>query len=174
MIYLNLLYVSGQQRPDEFEAKKLGSRAMLVKGKTKEGPHVAMMGFCGNPPFTDIETDAAAYYITGSQLHLAGVRTLRAKVKGALEEILWTQRSVNAMIDFQTGKAQIEVPGDQAVHAKVARAWTTLQAGTQTVALAEADALPKLREMVDFLWRNCPRQRVNRRRLLRPAHRHLT
>lgn len=156
MIYLNLLYVSGQQRPDEFETKKLGSRAMLVKGKTKAGPHLAMMGFCGNPPFTDIETDAAAYYITGNQLHLAGVRTLRAKVKGALEEILWTQRSVNALIDFQTGQAQIEVPGDQAVHAKVARAWTKLPVGTQTVALAEASALPKLGEMVDFLWRNCP------------------
>ena len=156
MAYLNLLYVSGQQRPDEFEAKKLGSRAMLVKGKTKEGPHLAMLGFCGNPPFTEIETDAAAYYITGSQLHLAGVRTLRAKVKGAPEEILWTQRAVNALVDFQTGKAQIEVPGDQAVHAKVARAWTTLPAGTQTVALAEAGALPKLKEMVDLLWRSCP------------------
>jgi len=129
---------------------------MLVKGKTKEGPHLAMMGFCGNPPFTDIETDAAAYYITGSQLHLAGVQTLRAKVKGAPEEILWTQRSVNALVDFQTGKAQIEVPGDQAIHAKVARAWTTLPAGVQTVTLAEADALPKLGEMVDRLWRSCP------------------
>jgi len=63
---------------------------------------------------------------------------------------------VNALIDFQTGKAQIEVPGDQAVHAKVARAWTTLQVGTRTVALAEADTLPKLGEMVDCLWRNCP------------------
>jgi len=156
MIYLNLLHVSGQERPDEFETKKLGSRAMLVKGKTQEGPHLAMMGIRGNPPFTEIETDAAAYYVTGSQLHLAGVQTLRAKVKGALEEILWTQRPVNALVDFRTGKAQIEVPGDQAVHAKVARAWTTLQVGTQTVALAEADALPKLGEMVDFLWRNYP------------------
>jgi hypothetical protein len=207
MNYLNLLYVSGQQRPDEFETKKLGSRAMLVKGKTKEGPHLAMLGVCGNPPFTEIETDAAAYYITGSQLHLAGVRTLRAKVKGTPEDILWTERPVSALVDFQTGQAQIEVPGDRAVHgdcpdfraptghhpgpdrapmrsigrrwsamvgggtkmglspwrdrtgvvqAKVARTWTTLPAGTQIVALAEADALPKLRELVDSLWRSCP------------------
>jgi len=38
----NLLFVAGGQRPDEFEARRLNADAILVKGKTKDGEHLAL------------------------------------------------------------------------------------------------------------------------------------
>ncbi len=155
--FRNLLYVSGQQRPDEFQTKAVGGqRAMLIKGKTKDGEHLAMVGINGNLPFIDIETDAEVCFAAGNQLHLAGVRSLRTKVNDSMQEVLWTQRPVNALVDFSTGKAQVEVPGARTLQARIGRSWGKLQAGMQTVTLADANSMLKLAEALEKLWPTVP------------------
>jgi hypothetical protein len=151
----NLLYVSGQERPDAFETRQASPRAMMVKGRTKDGDHLALIGTGGNIPLADFETDAAIYDLSGDQLHLAGVTTLKAKVGDSVRDILWVQHPVNALVDCRTGQAQIEVTGRRTVQAKMGDAWGELKRGSQTVSLADAGALPKLAEMLESLWPNC-------------------
>lgn len=155
--FRNLMYVSGHQRPDEFQAKAVGGqRAMLIKGKTKDGEHLAMVGINGSLPFIDIETDAEVCFAAGNQLHLAGVKSLRTKVNDSMQEVFWVQKPVNALVDFSTGKAQVEVPGAEAAQAKIGRNWCKLQAGMQTVTLADANSMLKLAEALERLWPTVP------------------
>jgi hypothetical protein len=162
--FRNLIYVSGQQRPDEFEAKAVGgSRAMLVKGKTKDGTqtgdrmveHLSMIGVNTSPPFIDVETDAQVFIAVGNQLHLAGVKTLRTKVNDVIQEVFWSQTPVNALVDFGTGKAQVEVLGDKVLQAKIGQGWAKLQPGMQTVTLADA-TMYKLGDALARLWPTVP------------------
>jgi hypothetical protein len=155
--FRNLLYVSGRQRPDEFQAKAVGgSRAMLVKGKTKDGEHLAMIGVNTSLPFIDVETDAQVFIAVGNQLRLAGAKTLRTKVNDVIQEVFWSQTPVNALVDFGTGKAQVEVLGDKVLQAKIGQGWVKLQPGMQTVTLADGNSMYKLGDALARLWPTVP------------------
>ena len=85
--FQNLLFVSGPNRPDEFEARQAGPQAMLVKGKIKGPEHLALIGTDGEIPLGDFQTDAAIYDVTADTLRLAGVTTLRANVGKSNQEV---------------------------------------------------------------------------------------
>ena len=75
--FQNLLYVSGERRPDEFQARRAGPAAMLVKGKTAAGEHLALIGTDGQVPIDGIETDARIYDVAGNRVRLAGATTVK-------------------------------------------------------------------------------------------------
>ena len=142
---LNLMYVSGPKRPDEFQAKRAGYAAMMVKGKMAQGDHagdptvdhLALIGVRGGElPCGGIETDAMVYYLSGNQLHLAGVRTIKADLptirssdgtagrpEVRRQEIFWSHRPANVLLDLATGKAQVDVAGEGRVKMKYGGQW---------------------------------------------------
>jgi hypothetical protein len=122
----NLMYVSGASRPDEFEARRVGPEAMLVKGRTgpavQAGNHLALIGtLIGSGqqiPLVGFETDAAIYDVFGEKLHLAGATTLRVKIGRETREILWASQPVNVMVDCRSGKGEIEIRGEHPLQVK--------------------------------------------------------
>ena len=136
-IFQNLLYVSGEQRPDEFEGRRVSPEAMLVKGKTKEGEHLALIGvgFVGAKfPLAEFEADAAIYDLSGNTMHLAGVTTLRAKVGDAMKEVFHSAIPANLLVDCESGKAVVQVPGEKPGDLRI------------------RESLPKLTELLAALW----------------------
>ena len=161
--FQNLLFVSGQKRPDEFEARSVTDEAMLVKGRTAAGDHLALIGISSTQippgaefPLSDLQTDAAIYHLTGNLMHLMGVTTIRANLDGGQREVFWCGRPVNMLLDCRTGKAQIEFPTDRPVQAKIGKTWG-LQKGLQKdLAVADAGALPNLPDLLEALWARTP------------------
>jgi hypothetical protein len=150
--YQNLLFVSGKDRPDEFEARHVNAQAMLVKGRTGAGDHLALIGVGGQIPLADFETDAAIYDVVGNTMHLAGVTTLKTRVAAEMQQIFWSPKPLNLLVDFETGKGQIEVRGDSPVQAKVGETWAAHKPGHETITFAQAGDLPKPAGLIDALW----------------------
>jgi hypothetical protein len=147
--FQNLLYAAGPQRPDEFRAKRVDATSLLAKGKTAAGEHLALIGTGGHMPLDDFETDAAIYDVAGETISLAGVRTLRVKVKGKMTDVLRSSKPVNVTLDCRTGTAQV-VAADPAASADAAE----LSAGVAaTVAgLRKSGALPTTSAALAKLW----------------------
>ena len=161
--FQNLLFASGQKRPDEFEARSVTDEAMLVKGRTQAGDHLALIGISstqippGNEfPLSELQTDAAIYHLTGSLMHLIGVTTIRANLAGGQREVFWCGRPVNMLLDCQTGKAEIEFPEGKPVQAKIGKTWGLQQGLQKDLAIADAGALPKLPDLLESLWSRTP------------------
>ena len=149
----NLLYVSGEGRPDRFEARRVNAQAVLVKGKTTRGEHMALIGIGGRIPLVGFETDAAIYDVMDNKLHLAGVTALKAPVKGALTELFWSQKPVNLLVDCRTGRGQVDIPGEKPVQIRIAAGPAAeAKPGFQDVALAEPNALPECSALIEALW----------------------
>lgn len=74
--FQNLITVSGEGRPDEFQVKRISSKAFLIKGKTADGEHLALVGIDGDCPLSAIQTNAPIYYITGDRVYLFGTKDL--------------------------------------------------------------------------------------------------
>jgi len=109
--FQNLLFASGPQRPDEFDTRRAGPSAMLVKGTTAAGiPHLALIGTDGNVPLTELETDAAIYCVEGSTLHLAAVKTLKVRENGGMREVYHADTPVHLTLDSATGKGWLQNP----------------------------------------------------------------
>jgi hypothetical protein len=137
--YQNLLYASGANRPDDFEARRLGPTAMLVKGRTAAGPHLALIGIGGGIPLDDYKTDAAIFHIVGNRMHLAAATTLQAKIGGSLRTIYEASKPVNLMVDVDTGRGEIDLDGNR-----------------RLVAFATAGVLPRIAEALESLWKATP------------------
>jgi hypothetical protein len=150
--YQNLIYVSGARRPEQFEARQVTAQAMLVRGHTAAGDHLALIGVHGQMPLADFETDAAIYDVVGNTLHLAGATTLKARLGTEMREIFWSTKPVNLLLDCATGSGQIEVGGDAAVQVKTGQTWAARSPGRTSVTLAEAGAIPKPAATVEALW----------------------
>jgi hypothetical protein len=152
--YQNLVYVSGQARPDVFEARQVNAQAMLVKGHTHAGDHLALIGVGGQVPLTDFETDAAIYDVAGNTLHLAGVTMLKARIGTEVQTVFLTGKAVNLLLDCETGQGEIEVRGDAPTQAKTGGTWAAHKPGREPVALAQAGVLPKPAGLIEALWRH--------------------
>ena len=154
----NLIYVSGASRPDEFEARRVGPNTMLVKGRTgpdaKAGTHLALIGTLEGQviPWFGFETDAAIYDVAGEKLYLAGATTLKIKIGGELQDILWAPQPVNVMVDCRSGKGEIEVRGDHPLYVKTGATWGNRKPGRQAAVFAQADTLPKLSGLLETIW----------------------
>jgi hypothetical protein len=154
--YQNLLYVSGPKRADAFEARRAGATAMLVKGQTAAGPHLALIGTAGGEfPLPDLQIDAEVYDLTGDLLHLASVRSIKVGTGEGNREIFWSQRPVNLLIDCQSGQAEMEVAGSMPVPVKAGSVWLSGKPGRATIALARAGELPRLAAAMETLWGRC-------------------
>ena len=147
--FQNLLTVAGENRPDSFEVRRVSDTAMLIKGKTAQGEHLAMIAAGGKAPLAGIETDAIVSDCTGNLLCLAGVTSLKA----GNNELFRSPAPVNLMVDTDTGKAEVELSPDRfhnPVTAKVGGADTVLKPGTQAVSLPAG--LPKTADLLAKLW----------------------
>jgi hypothetical protein len=111
--FQNLLYVSGEARPDEFALRQLSPTAAMVSGRTEAGPHLALVGTGGSPPLAELETDAAVYHITAGHLLLAEATTLRVREGQSARVVLSASRPVNVRLDPATGEAEVEVRGQE-------------------------------------------------------------
>ncbi len=150
--FQNLIYVSGADRPDVFQARQVNPQALLVKGRTKAGDHLALIGVGGQVPLADFETDAAIYDVSGNTLHLAGLTMLKAKVGSEMREIFSSREPVNLLLDCETGKGEIEVPADGPPQVKSGETWSAHKPGRQPVMLAQAGVLPKPSGLVEARW----------------------
>jgi hypothetical protein len=159
--YQNLLFVSGKDRSDEFEARRVNPQAMLVKGRTGAGDHLALIGVCGQLPLADFETDAAIYDVVGNTLHLAGATTLKARIGTEMQEIFWSQAPLNLLVDCETGKGEVEVRGNRPVQVKVGDTWAARKPGHDAVNFVQANVLPKPAASVEALWSRSHAVEVN-------------
>jgi hypothetical protein len=82
--FQNLITVSGEGRPDEFQVKRVSPKAMLIKGKTADGEHLALVGIDGDCPLTEIQTNAPIYYVCGDRAYLFGTTDLPKNMNLAL------------------------------------------------------------------------------------------
>jgi hypothetical protein len=151
--YQNLLFVSAPERPDDFEARQVDPQAVLVKGRTNAGDHLALIGVGGRIPLEGFETDAAIYDVAGNTLHLAGVTTLKARIGTEMQEVFRAGKPVNLLLDCETGKGEIEVRGDVPVEARTGETSAAHKPGREPVVLARAGVLPKPAGLVETLWR---------------------
>jgi hypothetical protein len=152
----NLLYASGARRADAFEARRLNANAMLVRGQTVAGRHLALLGVAGQLPVPGIETDAAIYVAHGNDLYLAGATVLKAKVTGTAKELFWSQQPVNLSLDCDSGEGTVEISGAQPVPVRLRGVASERRPGRETAALAAAHALPKLDALLETLWNHTP------------------
>ncbi len=150
--FQNLIFVSGAKRDDKFEARQAGPQAMLVKGHTATGDHLALIGVHGQIPLDAFWTDAEIYDVVGNTIHLAGATKLQARIGTEMCEVFWADKPVNLLLDCQTGKGQIEVIGDCPVRAKAGRDFASYKPGRSDVTVAAADVLPKPGAMVEAMW----------------------
>jgi len=148
----NLLYASGAKRRDLFEARRLSADAMLVRGQTPAGDHLALLGVAGRIPLQGFQTDAAIYVVHGSGLHLAGATSLKANVGGEVKELLWAGKPVNLSLDCRSGEGAVEIPGGQPVEVRLRGVSAVRKPGRETTALAAADTLPKPEALLHSLW----------------------
>jgi hypothetical protein len=151
----NLMYVSGASRPDEFEARRAGPAAVLVKGRT--GPaaqaapggqgaatdHLALIGTGSRVLESAFYTDGTVRDTRADKVRVTGLTRLSVKDKGqeATREIFWSSRVVNLDVDCQTGKAQVELVDDQPVQVKTGEVWNDFKSGGNAVTLAPAGVL---------------------------------
>jgi len=133
--FQNLMFVSGPNRPDAFQSRRVSATAVLVKGTTANGPHLALIGTGGNVPLQGCETDARVYVVAGNALHLAGVTTLKLDVDGTLQEVFHADQPANLILDCASGSGRIESP-----------------AGTEPGDLRLTVALPQLAGQMEALW----------------------
>ena len=159
--YQNLVYVSGQERPDEFEARQVNPQALLVKGRTGAGDHLALIGVGGRIPLEGFQSDAVIYDVVGNTLHLAGVTTLKAEVAGEMRKLFSSEKPVNLLVNCETGEGEIEVRGDRPVEATTGETSAARKPGREPVALAHAGVLPKPAGLVAALWRHSKAPRAN-------------
>ena len=93
--FQNLITVAGEGRPDEFQVKRVSPTALLIKGKTAQGEHLALVGVGGDSPLSGFKTDAAIYYISGNKVCLfgtsAGAKMTEDNSMPALLAELWTK-----------------------------------------------------------------------------------
>ncbi len=151
--FQNLLYVSGEQRPDEFQARRAGPAAMLVKGKTADGGHLAMIGTEGQVPLDGIETDARIYNLTAKRVCVAGATTLKLRTSGGtMTEVLWSDTPVNALVDCETGEGAVEVAGDKPIEVKTGQSWTARPPGRSIARFAAAGTLAKPAAALEACW----------------------
>jgi hypothetical protein len=150
--FQNLLYVWGKDRPDEFEARRVNPQAMMVKGRTAAGDHLALIGVRGEIPLDGFETDAAIYDVAGNTLHLIGATALKARIGTEMREIFWSQKPVNVLVDCETGKGEIEVRGDAPVQVKTGETWVARKPGREAMTFAQAGVLPKSAGLVEAMW----------------------
>jgi hypothetical protein len=154
--YQNLLYVSGAKRVDAFETRRAGATAMLVKGHTASGPHLALIGTAGGEfPLPDPQLDAEVYHLTGDLLHMASVRSIKLLTGGGIREVFWSQRPVNLLLNCASGQAELEVTDSTPVPVKAGSTWLSAQPGRATIALAKAGELPRLAPVLEALWTRC-------------------
>ncbi len=90
----------------------------------------------------------------GEKLHLSGVTTLRAMIGGEMREILWAPQPVNALVDLQTGKGEIEVRGAGPLRLKAGGTWCDQKPGRQAALFAQSGALPKVGGLLEEMWRH--------------------
>lgn len=145
--FQNLLWVSGTNRPDVFEARRVSASAMLVKGTTTAGGHLALIGTDGHVPLPGLETDAKVYVVMGNQLHLAEVTTLKAQVRGKLLEVFRSDRAANLLLDCDTGVQTVEEGGAVAGFGAPGSA----KCVTSRASIAPGD-LPKPAAALEALW----------------------
>jgi hypothetical protein len=112
--FQNLLWVSGANRPDAFEARRLNATSLLVKGTTAAGGHLALIAAGGPVPLPGFETDAKVTVVMGNRLHLAEVTTLRVRVGGGMRDVVRTDRAVNLLLDCDTALQMVEKGGARA------------------------------------------------------------
>jgi len=107
--FQNLIVVSGTNRPDAFTARRVSDTSLLVKGRTAQGEHLALIGTAGGTvPLADFETDAAVYYITGNTIQLIQATRLKTRVGNADHDVLRSEEPVNLLVDCITGKGLVE------------------------------------------------------------------
>ncbi len=151
--FQNLIYVSGEKRPDEFQARRAGAGAVLVKGRTAAGEHLSLIGADGEVPLGAIETDAKIYGVTAGRVCLAGATTLKFKAAdGSMTEVFWSQKPANMMLDCETGQGQVEIVGKGSVEVKTGNRWTALHPGRSDARFAEAGSLPRLAAELEACW----------------------
>jgi hypothetical protein len=114
--------------------------------------HVALVGAGEQIPLAGFQTDARIYDVFGEKLHLAGVTTLRARIGGEMREILWAPQPMNALVDLQSGKGEIEVTGAHSLRVKIAGTWSDQKPGRQAAVFAQAGALPKVDDLLEAMW----------------------
>jgi hypothetical protein len=152
----NLLYVSGASRPDEFEARRAGPEAVLVKGRTgpvaqaaqggqgaAAGHHLALIGTGSRVLESAFDTDGTFRVAPADKVRVTGLTRLSVKDKGkeASREIFWSSRVVNLDVDCQTGKAQVELVDDLPVQVKTGETWTDFKSGRNAIMLAQPGVL---------------------------------
>jgi hypothetical protein len=152
----NLMYVSGASRPDEFEARRVGPEAVLVKGRTGPaaqaapgGPggagvdHLALIGTGSRVLETAFQTDGTFRDAPPGTLRVTGLTRLSVQDKGcqATREILWTSRIVNLTVDCRTGKGEVEMVDDQPIQVKTGETWNEFKSGRNAITLAPAGVL---------------------------------
>jgi len=152
--YQNLLFVSGKGRPDEFEARRASPNAMIIKGKTPAGGHLALIGTDGRIPLSDFETDAVIYDVMGNRLHLAEVTVLKAKAADGMKEVFRAQKPVNVLLDCETGQGEIEVKGDKPVEVSLPGRQVSdmFLPGKQPLTIPDSAKLPKPAAALENLW----------------------
>jgi hypothetical protein len=158
----NLMYVSGAGRRDEFEARRVGPEAVLVRGRTGGGAqaapggpvasHLALIGTGGQIPLATFQTDATIYDLFGDKLHLAGATTLKVRIGEEMREIFWAPQPVNVLVDCQTGKGEVEIRGEHALQVKTGDTWGSRKPGRQAAVFAHAGALPKVGDQLEAMW----------------------
>jgi hypothetical protein len=155
--FQNLLAVAGPTRPDRFEARLANAEAMLVKGRTAAGAHLALFGTRGRMPLTDFETDAAVYGASENRLYLAGATTLQAGSGRARRTLLRADQPVNALVDCAAGTGTVEIAGTQAVAVALADGVAAARApGRHAVTVAAAGDLPVPAGQLERLWAATP------------------
>ena len=122
--------------------------------------HVALVGAGELIPLAGFQTDATIYDVFGEKLHLSGVTTLRAMIGGEMREILWAPQPVNALVDLQTGKGEIEVRGAGPLRLKAGGTWCDQKPGRQAALFAQSGALPKVGGLLEEMWRRARRPRT--------------
>ena len=152
--FQNLMYVSGPSRPDEFTARRVGASSMLIKGKTSDGDHAALIGTGGEMPLEDFQTDAAIYCVSGDTICLTGATTLKARIDGQMREVFHSPKPANLSLDCVSGKALIcqslDAPGEP-------KPGLDPQAGAgQTLALFDGGSLPNPAGKLRALWDQSP------------------
>jgi hypothetical protein len=150
--FQNLIYVSATQRQDQFEAHQATATAMLVKGKTGDIQHLALVGVNGQIPLEGYQTDAAIYDVAGDVLHLAELTSLKTGPGGEMKETFRSAKPVNLMLDASTGKGQVENRSDAAVEVTTAQGALQCKPGHTDVTVAQAGALPATAPLIEALW----------------------